>query len=72
MTSGGRLVVAVRVVAASPATVFEFLSDLRNHWRLEDRFVELSGLDGENSNRPSGGRVRLKGPLGISRKCARA
>jgi Polyketide cyclase / dehydrase and lipid transport len=41
--------------------VFEFLSDLRNHWRLEPHFLELEHV-GKN-----GGRVRVKGPLGLSR-----
>jgi uncharacterized protein YndB with AHSA1/START domain len=43
--------------------VFEFLSDLRNHWRLESRaFVALqeAGQDG--------GVIDLKGPLGLSRQ----
>jgi Polyketide cyclase / dehydrase and lipid transport len=41
--------------------VFEFLSDLRNHWRLEPHFLELEQM-GAN-----GGRVRVGGPLGLSR-----
>jgi hypothetical protein len=61
-------VVAVRLVGAAPERVFEFLADLHNHWLLEDRFVELSGLDGDEGSGPRGGRVRLKGPLGISRE----
>jgi deazaflavin-dependent oxidoreductase (nitroreductase family) len=61
-------VAAVRVLAAPPIAVFEFLSDLRNHWLLEDRFVELSELEGDGGTGSSGGRVRLKGPLGISRQ----
>ena len=60
-------VVARRAVAASPAQVFDFLADLRNHWLLEDRFVELAGLDDEGSS-PLGGWVRLTGPLGIRRE----
>ncbi len=61
-------VTAVRLVPAPAAAVYEFLADLRNHWLLEDRFVELRGLDGEDTRCPTGGRVRLKGPLGISRE----
>jgi hypothetical protein len=64
----GGEVVAVRSVGAAPERVFEFLSDLHNHWLLENRFVELSGLDGDEGSGPRGGRVRLKGPLGISRE----
>jgi hypothetical protein len=41
--------------------VFEFLSDLRNHWRLEPHFLELEHM------RADGGRVRVSGPLGLSR-----
>ena len=44
-----------------PARIFEFLSDLRNHWRLEERFVELDDVTAD------GGRVRLRGPLGLRR-----
>ena len=60
-------VVAVRALPAPPAEVFEFLADLHNHWRLDDRFVELSALEGDEDSRAVGGRVRLKGPFGISR-----
>jgi hypothetical protein len=34
---------------------------LRNHWRLEPHFLELADMDS------SGGVVRVRGPLGISR-----
>jgi uncharacterized protein YndB with AHSA1/START domain len=44
-----------------PDRIFEFLSDLRNHWRLEERFVELDDVTDH------GGRVRIRGPLGFSR-----
>jgi hypothetical protein len=44
-----------------PDVVFTFLSDLRNHWRLEPHFLELEEM---HSN---GGVVRVKGPLGLSR-----
>lgn len=50
------------VVPASRETVFTFLADLRNHWLLAGRFVEVLSLDGSD-----GGRVRLRGPLGVSR-----
>ena len=35
---------AVALVRADPEDVFEFLSDLRNHWRLADRFVTVVTL----------------------------
>ena len=44
-----------------PGVVFEFLSDLRNHWRLEPHFLELEDM------RADGGCVRVRAPLGISR-----
>ncbi|HET7857081.1 MAG TPA: SRPBCC family protein [Gaiellaceae bacterium] len=58
---------AGRVVPAPPEEVFAFLSDLRNHWRLEDRFVEFGGLEGSGPHGPTGGRVRIRGRLGLSR-----
>jgi hypothetical protein len=61
-------VVAVRALSAAPSEVFHFLADLHNHWLLHDRFVELSGLDADERDRAVGGRVRLKGPLGIARE----
>jgi uncharacterized protein YndB with AHSA1/START domain len=48
-------------VSAPPERVFEFLADLRNHWRLEQSFVDLDEMG------PEGGRVRVRGPLGLSR-----
>jgi uncharacterized protein YndB with AHSA1/START domain len=54
---------AERRVSAPPERVFEFLSDLRNHWRLEQgAFVELEDVD------EAAGVIRLRGPFGISRK----
>jgi hypothetical protein len=57
---------AVALVAAPPAEVFAFLADLENHWRLTDRFVEVVELDGPSGAR-HGGRVRVRGPLGLRR-----
>ncbi len=48
-------VVAVRTLPAAPSEVFHFLADLRNHWLLDDRFVELSGLDADERDRTVGG-----------------
>ena len=55
------MIAVERTVAAPPERVFDFLADLRNHWRLERRFLELNEL-GED-----GGKIRLRGPLGLSR-----
>jgi uncharacterized protein YndB with AHSA1/START domain len=55
-------IVACRLLPHPPERVFGFLSDLRNHWLLEDAFIELNGVgDG-------GGRIQIRGPLGISRE----
>ena len=55
---------ATALVPAAPEDVFEFLSDLANHWRLVDRLVEVLSVDGEPPNRAL---VRLRGPLGLRR-----
>ena len=52
---------ATAVVPATADEVFSFLSDLSNHWRLVDRFVEVLSVDG------SVGLVRLRGPFGVRR-----
>jgi uncharacterized protein YndB with AHSA1/START domain len=58
---------ATALVPAAPEDVFEFLSDLRNHWRLADRFVEVLALDSSAGGHEDGGTVRVRGPLGIGR-----
>jgi uncharacterized protein YndB with AHSA1/START domain len=55
------LIEAARRISHPPDRVFEFLSDLRNHWRLDERTFELEDV-GETT-----GVIRLRGPLGISR-----
>src|SRR5947209_17946797 len=60
-------ITAAGVVAAPPAAVFAFLSDLRNHWRLTGRWASLEGLDGP-LNGPTGGTVIVRGPLGLRRR----
>ncbi len=55
------------LVEAAPEQVFDFLSDLDNHWRLVDRFVEVSDLDGPPGEEPDSAVVRLRGPLGVRR-----
>lgn len=54
-------IAAEGVVEATPEAVFRFLSDLSSHWRLAGRWVEAVELNGD------GGRVRMKGPLGVRR-----
>ena len=56
------MIVAERRVSAPPERVFDFLADLRNHWRLERAFLELEDV-GER-----GGVIRVRGPLGIARR----
>lgn len=51
-----------RLVPHPPERVFEFLSDLYNHWQLEDAFIAVNGVS------DGGGRIRIRGPLGISRE----
>ena len=60
------LIRAVRPVPAEPAALFEFLSDLENHWRIAGAFVQVVALDGP-AGRRHGGLVRMRGPLGIRR-----
>lgn len=61
-------VAAERVVAAPLPAVFDFLADLENHWLLTDRFVEVLTLERPAGGGPAhGGRVRIRGPLGIVR-----
>jgi hypothetical protein len=61
-----RPIAASIVIPQAPEAAFAFLADLRNHWRLERRFVALERLEGD-PEAPHGGRVRLLGPLGLSR-----
>jgi hypothetical protein len=56
-----RTLEAAAVVPAAPEAVFDFLSELENHWRVADRFVEVVSLE------PVGGVVRVSGPLGLRR-----
>lgn len=49
------------VVRATPEAVFRFLSQLENHWKLADRWIEVVELD------DGSGRVRIRGPLGLRR-----
>jgi hypothetical protein len=49
--------------------VFDFLADLENHWLLTGAQVEVLDLEGPPGARV-GGRVRLRGPLGLGRQVA--
>jgi hypothetical protein len=57
---------ATAVLAAPAAEVFEFLAELRNHYRLASRFVDVDEIDPERST-PEDGRIVLRGPLGLRR-----
>ena len=62
---------ATAVVPFTRDELFNYLADLENHWALADRFVEVVDLDREVTEHglapATGGRVRMRGPLGISR-----
>ena len=60
------LIRAIRPVPAAPDALFEFLSDLENHWRIAGAFVQVVALEGPPGRR-HGGLVRMRGPLGIHR-----
>jgi Polyketide cyclase / dehydrase and lipid transport len=51
------------LVPAGREAVFAFLSRLDNHWRVADRWIDVVSLDGGST----GGRVRVRGPLGLRR-----
>ena len=55
------MIAARRRVAAAPETAFALIADLRDHWRLIDRWAQIEHL-GEGA-----AVVRLRGPLGVHR-----
>jgi hypothetical protein len=60
-------VFAERTLArTTPEALFDFLSNLENHWLLADRFVRVLALD-RLDGRARGGRVRVHGPVGLRR-----
>lgn len=61
---------ASRLVPAPPAALFEFLADLENHWWLAGRFIEIVSLERDPDGAATGGRVRMRGPLGLHRTAA--
>ena len=58
---------AAALIDAPPEDVFDFLSDLGNHWRVADRFVEVLSLGASDGAHADSGRVRVRGPLGLGR-----
>jgi uncharacterized protein YndB with AHSA1/START domain len=56
---------AARVVEAPEAAVFDHLADLRTHWALAGGRVRL--VDESAGGVSHGGRVRMRGPLGLGR-----
>jgi uncharacterized protein YndB with AHSA1/START domain len=58
---------ATGLVRAEPEDVFQFLSDLRNHWRVADPFVDVLTLNAPGGGEPGGGTVCIRGPFGIKR-----
>ena len=71
-----RPITAEALLPRSPDDVFPYLADLSNHWQLGDRFIEVESL--ERSADPgadgaaTGGRVRIRGPLGFTRTASPA
>lgn len=59
-------ITVARFVPATAPGVFAFLSDLANHGRLANRFVEVLDLDASTDGQ-GGARVRVHGPLGLRR-----
>jgi uncharacterized protein YndB with AHSA1/START domain len=53
---------ATRLIKADQERVFEFLSDLSNHWQLADGAISVVSVAPGD-----GGRVRMRGPLGVRR-----
>lgn len=67
-------IAAEALVPAPAEEVFGYLSDLRNHWELADRFIEVVSLersaDAGEAGPATGGRVRIRGPFGLRRTAA--
>jgi carbon monoxide dehydrogenase subunit G len=53
---------ASQLIPAEREQVFEFLSDLENHWQLADGAISVVAVEPGD-----GGRVRMRGPLGFHR-----
>lgn len=63
----GAAIEAAALVPAAAEEVFDFLSDLSNHWRLVDRFVDVVEVEGPSEAAPESAVVRLRGPAGVHR-----
>jgi uncharacterized protein YndB with AHSA1/START domain len=61
---------ASRLVEAPQNELFDFLENLDNHWRLADDFIDVLALERDADGRADGGRVRMRGPMGVSRQAA--
>src|SRR5205823_4346029 len=59
----GAPIAAHGLVPIRREAAFAFLAELDNHWLVADRWIEVVCLDGERE----GGRVRIRGPLGLRR-----
>jgi uncharacterized protein YndB with AHSA1/START domain len=53
---------ARRLIPAEQVRIFEFISDLDNHWQLADGAISVVSVEPGD-----GGRVRMRGPLGVHR-----
>lgn len=60
-----RRATASSAVDAPIGEVFAFLSDLRHHWRLAGRWIEVTGLTNGQAL-ADGATIRLRGPLGMA------
>jgi carbon monoxide dehydrogenase subunit G len=56
---------ATRLIPADQDRIFDFLSDLSNHWQLADGAISVVTVQPGD-----GGRVRMRGPLRVSRTAA--
>jgi uncharacterized protein YndB with AHSA1/START domain len=56
---------AAGVIGAPAAPIFDHLADLRTHWELAGGRVTLLEPDADAAR---GGRVRMRGPLGVGRE----
>jgi uncharacterized protein YndB with AHSA1/START domain len=58
------------LVPARREAVFAFLEALEHHWAMADRWIDVVSLDGRGTGRAPGGRVLIRGPLGMRRTAA--
>jgi hypothetical protein len=71
MPAAAPVIRAAGLVPAPAPVVFAYLADLGRHWELADRFIEVLELEraggGDAAGPATGGRVRVRGPLGVRR-----